>query len=186
MPPHPPVQPPALTKNNGRLPLPVPILGMLFIIGAFLMVGLIYTISGQSSSSTTPDSTPTVPNSPAEVGDTITIDNVSCTLTSVSSFFGPLVVVAHVKLINNSNGEIHYYSIDFHLKTEDGQIIDASSAYSTLGAGALAPGGKVEGDILFDIPNIHKGEILWQPGDSEDLSHGWDFVLTSDAQTPTP
>jgi hypothetical protein len=174
-PPQPPLQPALLPKKGTRV--------VLFLLSfIFIITGLMGILIGHALATTrrttTIAGTPTAPRSPAKVGDTITIENISCTLTSVSSLYD-LVIIAHVKLVNNSHEEIEYDALDFHLKTEEGQILDPLAKYSALGIGELLPSEKVEGNIFFDIAHVHKAEILWQPGGTEDLSYEWDFVLTS-------
>jgi len=126
----------------------------------------------QSSSSPTIIPTPT----PAKVGDTITIDGVASTLTSASAFNkdGPGWIFVTINLMNNSSSEFDYYSTDYQIINDSGNIIDPEGADS----GALAPGGHIKETLLFTVDTPHKATPLWQPaGYSNDLSHVWNLGL---------
>lgn len=70
-------------------------------------------------------------------------------------------------------GDFYYYTIDFHLKNTQGQIVDPGLTIPF--AGALAPNGHDEGVISFDnIENPEKAVLLWQPtGHADELTHYW-------------
>jgi hypothetical protein len=139
------------------------------------------TSSNNSSSSQSQQATATPKSAKAaKVGDTITIDNVSCTLMSVKPLQGDEFtqpksgnefVVVHVKIVNKSGSEADYNPFDFHIKTGTGNITDeefaAPSTYTSnneLQSGKLADGGKVEGDIIFQAPiGDHAAALTWQP-----------------------
>ena len=115
---------------------------------------------------------------PLQVGGTVTVNGVSCTVISTQ---GPTNLsggysLVDVKIVNNSNQEINYYTKDFSVVTTTGNIIDADSNGSSLQmvSGSLAPGGSIEGDIgfaLFDTQDITK--LIWQPDGTTDLSYAW-------------
>jgi Domain of unknown function (DUF4352) len=117
-------------------------------------------------------------STPSKIGDTITVNGVSCTVISTQ---GPTNLTAgfsmvDVKIVNNSNQEINYNATDFSVVTTNGNIIDASSSGSSLQmvSGSLAPGGSIEGNIgfaLFDTQDITK--MIWQPSGTTDLSYAW-------------
>lgn len=144
---------------------PLQILGctatLLLVVIAFSTIVTYYIYHPVDTNIT--QSTPVI----KKVGDTITIDNVSCTLIMA---FGTGDIIIRVKLVNNSKGEYHYYASDLQIKTSSGSII----APEQDGGGALAPGGTVYGYLDFLVANSHNSELIWQPsGYSDDLSHGW-------------
>lgn len=129
------------------------------------------TSSGSSSSSG---------NTIAKVGQTITVDNVNCTVTSASVISGDDVsvpkkgdefVVVHVKMVNTGQSDQSYNVFDFHTKSSSGNVVDMNlftpSSYianSLLDSGTLAAGGKVEGDMIGEIPiGDLKAELTWSP-----------------------
>lgn len=115
---------------------------------------------------------------PSKIGDTITVNGVSCTVISTQ---GPTNLsdgysLVNVKIVNNSSQEINYHATDFHVVTTTGNIIDADSYGSSLQMvnGSLAPGGSIEGGIgfaLFDTQDITK--MIWQPNGTTNLSYAW-------------
>lgn len=110
---------------------------------------------------------------PAKVGDTITVNNVDCTLVSVKDVGGGILLL-DIKLVNNSGSEFSYSSsLDFHVENEAGNITDADTDFGSLGSGNLAPNGHVEGGVVFVIAEQHNAQLLWQPDYSNDLSHAW-------------
>jgi len=148
------------------------ILSVVLFIAAHNSLGSQFNLSSNSSSAL-----------PANVGDTITVDEISCTVLSVqgsSNSIDPGWVFVHIKLVNNSSSEIHYYATDFHIKTDSGSIIDGVSEGSSFNmiSGALAPGGSVDGIVGFILFDDHNAEMIWQPvGHSGDLSHIWKLGL---------
>ncbi len=129
----------------------------------------------------------------AEVGQTITVNDVSCTLVSVHKLEandydkpkpGNQFIVVHVKLNNGSSDEKDYNPLYFHVKSGAGDITNEVftfhyTANNRLNFGKLAPGGSVEGDITFQVPiGDHKAELTWQPnyfGNSSD--YAWNLGL---------
>lgn len=110
------------------------------------------------------------------VGDTITVDNVSCTLASATVWQAqnPIpgtpstmeYVRAHVRLVNGTSGNVNYIWLQFHVRSSDGVIIPAARTpdSDSLGYGELSPGGTVEGDILLEVKQgDHGAEMTWQP-----------------------
>lgn len=73
-------------------------------------------------------------------------------------------VKVQVTIENNSNTEAPYNSFDWKLQDSKGVIKDvASVAYGIDGAlnsGDLAPGGKVEGFLVFEVPEGDTGLTL--------------------------
>jgi hypothetical protein len=136
-----------------------------------------------ASTVTTIAETPTTQAQPAsqvsQVGGTITVNDVAVTLVSVKKLAGDqfiqpkagnIFIVVHVKIVNNSTGEVDYNPFDFHARSGAGNITDEEVAPSTytanneLSSGKLSAGGTVEGDIVFQVPkNDHKAQMTWQP-----------------------
>jgi hypothetical protein len=111
---------------------------------------------------------------PAKIGDTITLNNISCTLRWANNITAPGFVTIDIKLVNNSQSEYHYYISDFVLKSSSGSIINPDGS----GGGALVPGGSIQGTINFLIDEPHDTKLIWQPiGYSDDLTHLWNLGL---------
>lgn len=119
-------------------------------------------------------------NTVVKLGQTITVDDVSCTATSAQKISGDDAitpkkgnefVVVHVKMVNNGTSDQTYNPYDFHAKSSAGNVTDTEAippssytANNTLDSGTLAPGGKVEGDMIFQIPTGDaKAELTWSP-----------------------
>jgi hypothetical protein len=137
-----------------------------------------------ASTVTTIAETPTTQGQPAsqvsQVGGTITVNDVAVTLTSVKKLAadqftqpkaGNEFIVVHVKIVNNSTGEVDYNPFDFHVRSGAGNITDeefgAPSTYTAnnmLSSGKLSAGGNVEGDLIFQVKiGDHKTQLTWQP-----------------------
>jgi len=118
--------------------------------------------------------------SPAKVGDTITMNNVACTLVSVKFIpddginvpkAGDIFVVIHLKLINSNNNDFDYLTQDFKGKSGSGNVTNplpiAPNTYTAnnyIGYGTLSPGGTLLGDVVIEVPRgDHKAELVWQP-----------------------
>src|SRR6266700_3749623 len=118
-------------------------------------------------------------NNVSKVGGTITLNDVATTLVSVKKLAGDQFtqpkpgnqfIVVHIKMVNNSTGEVDYNPFDFHARSGAGNITDEEVPPSTytanneLSSGKLSAGGNVEGDIIFQVPkNDHKAQMTWQP-----------------------
>ncbi|HEX6122452.1 MAG TPA: DUF4352 domain-containing protein, partial [Ktedonobacterales bacterium] len=143
---------------------------VLSALGALAGIGGTYS---QGTSSSTPQPT-------AGVGAMITISDVACTLLSVRSIGGDDIVkpkagnhfiVVHITLTNNSSSEVHYNPFDFHIESGDGNITDHEiitpstyTANNELHDGALAPGGTVTADLIFQVATgDHQAKLTWQP-----------------------
>jgi Domain of unknown function (DUF4352) len=140
--------------------------------------GTINTSSTNNQSSSTNNQSPS--SQTAEVGQSITVENVAATLVSVKLLAadqftqpeaGNEFIVVHVKLVNNGNGEIDYNPFDFHVRSGSGNITNEEivppnsyTGNNELNSGKLSPGGNVEGDIIFQVPKgDHKAQLTWQP-----------------------
>jgi hypothetical protein len=148
-------------------------------VGA-LAIGL---LNGKGTTTTNGASTggqTSTSHGPAKVGSTITTDDVSCTLVSVTPIDGDDLaqpkagnefIVVTVKIVNKSSNETDYNPFDFHVKSGSGNITDEEiitpstyTANNELHAGTLASGGSVTGDIIFQAPKgDHAAELTWQP-----------------------
>jgi hypothetical protein len=150
--------------------------------------GNIATDTTSSSSNTSSSNSSTNSNTSSnstttqigKVGDTITVDNVSCTFVSVKTIAGDDItlpkpgnefIVVHIKIHNSSSQQTDYNAFDFHAKSGPGNVTDEElvspstyTANNQLNNGQLDPGGTVEGDIIFQVlVGDHKAELTWQP-----------------------
>jgi hypothetical protein len=136
-----------------------------------------------SNTSSSPSNTSTQANTAAKIGklgDTIMVDSVSCTFTTVKILAaddfaqpkaGNQFIVVHVKIHNANTQQATYNPFDFHVKSGAGNITDEEfmsptsyTANNKLDSGQLDQGGTVEGDIIFQVPvGDHNAELTWQP-----------------------
>src|SRR5450755_139977 len=127
-----------------------------------------------SSSSSSSSSGNTVVN----LGQSIIVDNVNCTATSAKVLQpgqydqpkqGQEYIVVHVKMVNNGQSDQTYNPFDFHAKSSAGNVTENTfttsyTANNALDSGTMAPGGKVEGDLVFEIPvGDAKAQLTWTP-----------------------
>jgi hypothetical protein len=130
-----------------------------------------------NSSSNTNNSNDTV----AKVGQTINDSStgMTCTLVSVNTLAsgeleqpkaGHEFIYVHVKLTNNGSSDADYNTFEFHIMDGNGNITDMGlppesyTANNELLGGKLAPGGSVEGDIIFQAPiGDHNARLTWAP-----------------------
>lgn len=152
-------------------------IGTLVLRGASTAVNSVATSIATFTPAT--GSTPVPASNVSKVGGTITLNDVATTLISVKKLAadqftqpkpGNIFIVVHVKIVNNSTGEVDYNSFDFHVRSGAGNITDEEVAPSTytannqLNSGKLSAGGKVEGDIVFQVKKgDHASELTWQP-----------------------
>lgn len=112
-----------------------------------------------------------------KVGETAKYNDTELTVTKVSKVKrgefsipkdGNEFVVVMVKYKNNGERNISYNPFDFRMKNSKGQITSFDLAVDVtknqLESGELAPGGEVEGDIVFEEPKGDKGLILQYTG----------------------
>ena len=140
----------------------------------------ITTSPSTGSSQSSVGSNPSTSSGPAKVGDTITLDDVACTLTSVKVLqndgidtpkAGNEFIVVHVKIVNHGSSEQSYNPLDFHAKSGSGNISDVEfsspqtyTANNILNSGTLAANGTIEGDLILQVPvGDHKAQFTWQP-----------------------
>lgn len=135
--------------------------------------------------------TPSTSGQVAKVGQTITVNDVATTLVSVKTLAadeftkpksGNEFIVVHIKMVNNSTGEVSYNPFDFHVRSGSGNITDKEfvspqsyTGNNELQSGKLSAGGTVKGDIVFQVGKTdHKAQLTWQPsffGNAGD--NGW-------------
>lgn len=194
-----PMQQPPKKKSRLWLWIVLGVVGVLVLgcIGvAAITINAAKTISTTNVSSvetavatTGTGNTPSTTGQVAKVGQTITIQDIAATLISVKKLPndqyspaspGNMYIVVHVKLVNNSSGEVNYNVFDFHVRSGSGNITDETFTSSYTGnnqinSGKLSPGGSVEGDIVFQTgKSDHKAQLTWQPsffGNAGD--NGW-------------
>src|SRR5260221_544899 len=125
----------------------------------------------------------------AKVGQTITLDGVQATLTSVKTHAGtdfdkPKVgneyVIVHVKMHNTSSTDHSYNAFEFHVKSGTGnitneEIVSFANSSNALSSGTLAAGGTAEGDLVFQVKqHDSKAELTWQPSFfGQQGANGW-------------
>ena len=137
------------------------------------------SLQGLSTPIDAPTSIPTTLPGPAKIGDTITVDGISCTLVSVKYLpddgiympkAGNEFIVVRVKLVNNSGTDFDYNEYDYHARSSAGDVTDPEispetyTANDLLNSGKLSPSGTVTGDVILQVPKgDHKAELTWQP-----------------------
>lgn len=113
-----------------------------------------------------------MPNEAATIkGVKMTVTNVKYA-TSLGEFdnasAGKTYLLADVTVENTSTKTQPYNEADFRVQTAGGQVLDGtivSSMSSPLNSGDLVAGGKVSGQVVFEVP-IETGHqyIIWKPG----------------------
>ncbi|GCF09673.1 DUF4352 domain-containing protein [Dictyobacter arantiisoli] len=111
-------------------------------------------------------------------GQTQTLQNVDCTVSSLKKIAGDdyaspkagnQFIVLHVKITNHSGASQHYNPLDFTITTSQGKTLSHSyivpQEYDTqLSFGNLGDGKSVEGDLVFEVPqNDHQQTFKWNP-----------------------
>jgi Domain of unknown function (DUF4352) len=134
--------------------------------------------SAQPTTDTSSSSSSSSGNTVVNLGKPIVVDDVSCTATSAKVLpagqydqpkQGQEYVVVHVKMSNGGQSDQTYNPYDFHAKSGAGNVTDNTfttsyTANNALDAGTMAPGGKVEGDLVFQVPvGDSKVELTWTP-----------------------
>lgn len=117
-------------------------------------------------------------NTVVKLGQSIIVDGVSCTATSAKVLQpgqydqpkqGQEYIVVHVKMVNNGQSDQTYNPYDFHAKSSAGNVTENTfttsyTANNALDSGTMAPGGEVEGDLVFQVPvGDSKAELTWTP-----------------------
>jgi Domain of unknown function (DUF4352) len=191
--------PPPKKKSRTWLWIVLGVVGVL-VLGCIGVSALVFNAASNVSTTTistlaTTVATTALGNTPfptgqvAKVGQTIIVNDVATTLVFVKKLpddqFSPAspgntYIFVHVKIVNNSSGEVDYNPFDFHVKSGSGNITTETftssyTANNQLNSGKLSPGGNVEGDIVFQTgKSDHKAQLTWQPsffGNAGD--NGW-------------
>lgn len=114
------------------------------------------------------------------ISETGVVDGVKVTVSSanymtslneyMSASEGKTYVKVNITLENNSDRAKPYNSFDFRIQTVGGQVLDPTfGAEEDLGSGDLVQGGKVSGDVYFEVPvEIGSQYLIWKPGLSAD------------------
>lgn len=175
-------------------------LGGFAIIGMLIPLALAILACGGGGATTTSNAAGGATGStskstaPAKVGDTITINDVSTTLVSVTPLqagtydeapkAGDSYFVLHVKITNKGTSSANYNAIDYKILNGAGSTNDTPAFVSTepsnaeLGSGQLAAGGSVEGDLVYEIGTTdHGAKLVWQPGFDSSLDNVWSLGL---------
>lgn len=113
-----------------------------------------------------------LPNESGTVGGVkLTVNDVKYA-TSLGEFdnadSGKTYLVANVSLENTSNKTEAYNEMAFRVQTASGQVLDGTvvtALTSPLNSGDLVTGGKVSGQVVFQLP-IEMGHqyMIWKPG----------------------
>jgi Domain of unknown function (DUF4352) len=148
-----------------------------------VVVAVVVNYFGYNYLHATDTTSPTLSTSasgPAQVGQTITVNGVSCTLISGNTIPddgigllhpGDEWVVVHVKIVNQTNEDYHYALGDFNIISGTGNAtLPTPAAPSTFHGtqiaitATLVPGGSTTGDIIFQVPQgDHNAELSWKP-----------------------
>ena len=94
-------------------------------------------------------------------------------------------VAISIRLVNMSQAMVVYGMSDFTLRDRTGAIVKPDVGGSTLiGAaalpnqGAIAPGDRIVGEIVFEVPmSDHATTLLWQPAAPDDGRAIWQLAL---------
>jgi TM2 domain-containing membrane protein YozV len=110
-------------------------------------------------------------------GEPATVNGMKMTVTKVTyktqlsdydtAESGKTYLVAEVQLENTSTKTQPYNEFDFRVQTAGGQVLDHTIVFSStnpLNSGDLVSGGKVAGQVVFQVPleNGHQ-YIIWKP-----------------------
>lgn len=177
-----PQQPPPKKKSRKGLWITLAIIAAVLVFGC---IGISVAITNSAKgvvtnviATTDTNSTTTSSNTIAKVGQTITLDGVEATLTSVKTHAGTEFdkpktgneyVIVHVKLHNTSSTEQEYNAFEFHVKSGAGnitseEVVTFANSSDALNSGTLAAGGTAEGDLVFQVTqHDSKAELTWQP-----------------------
>ncbi|GAC1674874.1 MAG: DUF4352 domain-containing protein [Ktedonobacteraceae bacterium] len=151
------------------------------------------SLQTRGTTTTTKTMTRTTPATIANVGQTITVQNISCVLVSVHTLSVDAnshpktaneFIVVHIKLVNNGSNGQNYNPFSFRVINGSGHFIDQTytSSYTEnneLSLGRLAPGGSVDGDLIFEVPaGDHQAKLIWQPNYSgNSVVNAWNLGL---------
>jgi hypothetical protein len=133
--------------------------------------------SSPTSSDKTAQATPT-PKSDYAVAEPAAIDDQVVTVTKVTRNYntgnpyakpesGKEFVAVEVKIENNGSSEIDFNTYDFQMQDSNGTLRNIDlivGLESQLNSGNLAPGGKVTGNLGFQVPKGDAGlKLVFKP-----------------------
>jgi|GEM_PF-3524201 hypothetical protein len=127
------------------------------------------------------------------VGDTITVQGVSCTLVSATTIQGDanaspdagnIFVLVHVNIVNGSSAQFTAAYLDFSTSSNGDshspEVLPPASytANDMLAFTNLNPGASVEGDILFQVAQgDHNAMLVWEPSAFGNGTYTWNLGL---------
>jgi hypothetical protein len=169
------------------------------VVVALIVVASVASSGGGSKSSTAKSGAPKNSIYPGRVGalnkdheaamgSPVEFSGYTTTVTraefrqKLSDFEDKGYVVAHVTISNRDKKTQSYSEFTFKIQTPDGQLHDANFSVGSglLGSGQLVQGGKVEGDVTFDVGANPKGQfyVLYIPDSFDSLGRGvWGVKL---------
>lgn len=167
-------------SNKGLLIGIFSCLGLLVIVFIIIIVVAVIAGSGNKSSTTGAknQTTKTATKSEYAVNEPITIGDQTLTVTTVQRNFstgnefvqpeaGKEYVVVTVKLENNGKDQISFNTFDFQIQDSNGVLKNEAfitGVQNTLSSGNLAPGGKVTGNLGFEVQKDDAGlKLVFKP-----------------------
>lgn len=154
-------------------------LGLLVIGFVIIIVVAMVAGSGNKSSTTgTNQTSKTAEKAEYAVNEPITIGDQTLTVTSVQRNFntgnefaqpeaGKEYVVVTVKLENNGKNQISFNTFDFQIQDSNGALKSEGfiiEVQNKLNSGNLAPGGKITGNLAYEVPKDDPGlKLVFKP-----------------------
>jgi hypothetical protein len=150
----------------------------LLVIASFAFIGSVENNSPSlvtfSSSSSSSSSSTAIANTEFKVGETIEADDKQLTVLKVEDYVstnqfsqpksGKKFIKVTVSLANTGSSDFSFATYNFKVQDSNGlQVGTNSTTYSlddSLESGSLAPNGKVEGAITFEVPVNDKNLVL--------------------------
>jgi flagellar basal body-associated protein FliL len=146
---------------------------IVLIIAGAALIGSIESDNAKLVSSSSSSST-AIANTEFKVGETIEADDKQLTVLKVEDYIstnqfsqpksGKKFIKVTVSLANKGSSNFSFTTYNFKVQDSNGLQIDPdSTTYSlddTLESGSLAPSGKVEGAITFEVPTTDKNLAL--------------------------
>lgn len=167
-------------SNKGLLIGVFSCLGLLVI--AFIIIIVVAVVAGSGNKTSTTgaknQTTKTTTKSEYAVNEPITIGDQTLTVTSVQRNFntgnefsqpqaGKEYVIVTVKLENNSKSQISFNTFDFQIQDSNGVLKNEgfiTGVQNPLNSGNLAPGGKVTGNLGFEVQKDDAGlKLVFKP-----------------------
>jgi hypothetical protein len=190
---------PVAKPNSRRWIFLLGSIGLAILALAGVLIYAILQSSAPISNITNTSATPTGHNTSqpgvVSLGQSITIQGLICTVTSVDPLApdttthpdaGNKFLVVHVRLQNDQNVSQFYSAFDFHVFSGDNQerdveiiVPDTYTADHQLIEDDLPLHGMVQGDLVIQVPvNDHNVKLGWSPGSvSSDSAYEWNLGL---------